>query len=329
MLPHDFREMTIGAGADGMRLDRWLALRFPDRSRSHFARALRNGLVRTPCGRPLDCATRVREGLVIRLFVPGIAPSSPPPPFPPILHEDPSLVAINKPPGLLAHPSGSDFAWAVISIAKDRYPGDRVDLVHRLDRDTSGVMLLTRDLETNRRLKEAVRTGGVRKEYEALVKGRISWDREMIEGPIGAAGGPIRIQMAVRADGLPARTEVEVLDRGLTMTRVRCVLHTGRTHQIRVHLAHAGHPLVGDRLYGVPPETFLRIRDHGVDDEVVSKAGAPRHALHARRVVLPLADGSPLTIEAPLADDLVRWWSDPDRLPFDRPPGEGVVGTEG
>jgi 23S rRNA pseudouridine1911/1915/1917 synthase len=313
-----YRELIIGEGADGMRLDRWLSLRFADRSRSWIARAIRQGLVRTAEERPLDCAHRVRTGLALRLYVPGIAPDAPPPPFPPILHEDPHIVAVHKPAGLLAHPSGSNFVWALISLAKQRYPGERVDLVHRLDRDTSGVMLITRDLETNRHLKDAVREGRVHKEYEAIVKGTVPWDHRTLTGPIGPADGPIRVQMAVRPDGLPARTDVEVLEHGADLTRIRCILHTGRTHQIRVHLADAGFPLLGDRLYGVPPDVFLRARESGVDDTVITAAGAPRHALHARRVVVPLPDGATLSVEAPLADDLARWWAQPERLPLDR-----------
>jgi 23S rRNA pseudouridine1911/1915/1917 synthase len=301
-----------------MRLDRWLALRFSDRSRSWFGRAIREGLVRSPEGRTFDCAHRVVAGEVLQIFVPGIAPGSEAPPFPTVLHEDARLVAVDKPAGLLAHPSGTSFVWAVISLAKLRYPDERIDLVHRLDRDTSGILVLTRDLETNRILKRAVVEGRVYKEYEALVKGVIPWDQRRLDGPIGPADGPVRVQMAVRDDGLSAATDVTVLERGATMTRVRCVLLTGRTHQIRVHLAHAGFPLVGDRLYGVPPEVFLGILETGVDDAVITTVGAPRHALHARRISFPHPDGRILSLDAPLPEDMQRWWDDPSVLPLDR-----------
>jgi 23S rRNA pseudouridine1911/1915/1917 synthase len=317
----DYREIMISEGATGMRLDRWLSMRFTDRSRSSFARSIREGLVRTPSGAVLHCSHRVVSGEVLHLFVPGIAPARSAPPFPEILFEDASLVAVDKPAGLLAHPSGNTFTWALISLAKRRYPGERVDLLHRLDRDTSGVIVLTRDLDTNRRLKRAVAAGELHKEYEAIVKGVIPWDEQHLVGPIGPAQGPIRVQMAVREDGLPARTDVTVLERGAAHTRVRCVLHTGRTHQIRVHLAHAGFPLLGDRLYGVPPEVFLSTLEPAGpagDDPVIQASGAPRHALHARRIVLPHPEGETLHIEAPLPEDMRRWWQEPSVLPFDR-----------
>lgn len=313
-----WRELVVPDAGRGLRLDRFLAMRFPDRSRSFFARRIRAGEVADDEDRPLSCSHRVRPGDRLRLWIPGIAPSEPPPAFPPILWEDEALVVVDKPAGMLAHPAGTNFTWALISLAKARYPGERIDLMHRLDRDTSGVIVLTRDLETNRFLKAEVKAGRVYKEYQALVRGELPWDHRLIDAPIGEAGGPIRIQMAVRDDGLPARTEVTVLGRGGGLSRVRCVLHTGRTHQIRVHLAHVGAPLIGDRMYGVPPEIFLSVLDHGVTDEIVEAVGAPRHALHAARTALSLPDGRRIELEAPLPDDMLRWWSDPGCLPLDR-----------
>jgi 23S rRNA pseudouridine1911/1915/1917 synthase len=314
-----WRELVVPEVASGMRLDRFLARRFEDRSRSFFASRIRAGEVRDAGDRPLACSARVQAGDVLRIHIDGIAPDGPPPPFPPVLHEEGDLVAVDKPAGLLAHPTGTRFVWALISMAKARWNDDRVDLVHRLDRDTSGVLFLTRDLELNRFLKEAVKAGRAHKEYQAIVRGEVDWDERELTGPIGPADGPIRVQMAVRSDGLPARTTVTVLERKPGLSRVRCVLHTGRTHQIRVHLADAGFPLLGDRLYGVPPEVFLDIREHGVTDATHEAAGAPRHALHAGRTVVPLPDGRRVEVVAPIAPDMARWWADPSVLPLDRP----------
>lgn len=319
MQQEQYREIIVSEGVLGMRLDRFLSLRFADRSRSSFARAIRDGLVTSALGKVLGCAHRVSPGEVLHLYVPGIAPASGPPPFPPILYEDDRIVVIDKPSGLLSHPSGTAFVWAVISLAKQRYAGERVDLLHRLDRDTSGVLALTRDLQTNRALKIALARGEAHKEYEAIVKGVVPWEERSLVGPIGPARGPIRVQMAVRDDGLHARTDVTVLRRSEQHTWVRCVLHTGRTHQIRVHLANEGYPLLGDRLYGVPAEVFLSDLEGAPRERLIAAAGAPRHALHARRIVLPAEGDRPqLTVEAPVPEDMQRWWTSPEVLPYDR-----------
>ena len=311
------RELPVPEAADGMRLDQFLARRFRDRSRSWFARGIREQLVCDEQDRPLRASVRVRTGDILKVYLPGIAPDGPPPPHPPVLHTDPRVVVVDKPAGLLAHPTGTRFAWSVVGLARDKWPTEHVDLAHRLDRDTSGAILLTRDPDANRFLKAAIKAGQLHKEYEAICKGTIPWSRCDLTGPIGSADGPIRIQMAVRSDGLPAHTEVHVLDRQDGLTHVRCILHTGRTHQIRVHLAHAGFPLLGDRMYGVPPEVFLRTLDHGPDAVVVEAAGAPRQALHARRVTFPHPDGHDVSVEAPLAADMRRWWAAPSCLPHD------------
>ncbi len=313
--PLRYRALEVPEPADGMRLDRFLARRFSDRSRTWFARGIREGLVRDEQDEPLRGSTRLRAGAILRLYLPGLAPSTPPPPMPTVLYEDERVAVVDKPAGLLAHPTGTRFAWSVIGVARDRWPD--VHLVHRLDRDTSGAMLLAKDDDANRFLKAQMKAGALGKVYEALARGRIGWSRQRLEGPIGPAGGVIRIQMAVREDGLSARTDVEVLERCPTMTRVRCILHTGRTHQIRVHLHHAGHALVGDRMYGVPPEVFLRTLEHGADRVVIAAAGAPRHALHASTVRFPHPDGGEREVTAPWPSELARWWDEPGVLPHD------------
>lgn len=318
--PIGWRDLEVPATASGMRLDRFLARRFADRSRTWLARGIKEGLVTDGTGRPLRASAVIRGGDALRLFLEGIAPSTPAPPFPPILHEDDLVVAVDKPAGLLAHPSGTNYAWALISLAKARWPERRVDLVHRLDRDTSGVQLLTKDLDAKRYLFDALNGDVGVKEYLALVKGQPEWDERVIERPIGSADGEIRIQMAARDDGLPARTDVTVLGRrdgpGPGLALVRCRIHTGRTHQIRVHLFDAGFPLLGDRLYGVPPEVFLSFQHEGVTDAGLAASGAARQALHCERMTLPHPDGGLLHVEAPLATDLQAIWDDPSILPW-------------
>lgn len=305
---YGFRELVVPERGGGMRLDRFLSARFLDRSRTEMAAAIDRGEVRDADERPLRRSATVRTGQVLHLYIPGIAPSSPPPPMPPVLWEDARLAVVHKPAGLLAHPAGTNFAWSLIRCAKDHWPAHRVDLVHRLDRDTSGALLLTKDLPANQQLKEAFKLGRAVKTYEALCIGEVPWDEAVLDGPIGAAGGPIRIEMAVRDDGLPARTDVRVLARRNGLTRVRCRLHTGRTHQIRVHLAHAGFPLLGDRLYALPQADALRGLEQGWDDELIARSGAPRQALHAASLSFEHPDGGRLSVCVPIPSDMASWW---------------------
>lgn len=322
-----WREQPIPDAADGMRLDRFLARRFADRSRSELARGIRAGLVQDEDGRPLRASSTVRAGTALRILIPGIAPTEPPPPFPPVLYEDDRVIALDKPAGMICHPAGTHYTWAAISLAKRRWPHDRVDLVHRIDRDTSGILLLTKDLDANRFLKAALVEGRARKEYVALAKGRVRWTRRTVDAPIGPAGGAVRIQQAIRPDGLSARTHVVVEDTrdrpGPGLTQVRCRIETGRQHQIRVHMASLGLPLLGDLLYGVPQDVFLGIQEQGHDPSTyLHLTGAPRHALHAAFVEVPHPDGSTLAVECPWPADLRAWWDHPDSLPWSPPNDE-------
>jgi 23S rRNA-/tRNA-specific pseudouridylate synthase len=165
-----YRELEVPPFGDGMRLDRFLAVYFHDRSRSWMNRGVREGLVRGPDERPLRPACRVRAGDTLRLYLPEIAPSAGAPPFPDVLYEDDRVIAIDKPAGLLTHPAGTRFAWAVISMAKQRWGSERVDLVHRLDRDTSGVLVLARGARHAVALRQllGVHGLGVRQQLHAV-----------------------------------------------------------------------------------------------------------------------------------------------------------------
>lgn len=310
---HNWREIVVPETAAGMRVDRFLALRFADRSRNWIARGIRRGQVTDHTDRALRASATLKGGERLRLRLDGIAPTEPPPPFPEILHEDERVVVVNKPSGLLCHPAGAQFTWALIGLAKARWPSHRVDLVHRLDKDTSGVLVLTKDLDANRAIKAHFQAGEAEKIYDAFCRGKVSWAQQELRGPIGLADGPIRIQMAVTPDGLAAHTSVErvALHPTRDMTWVRCRLHTGRTHQIRVHLHHAGHSLVGDLMYGLPPEIWLSLWEQGPSPELYEAAGAARQALHASAVTFDHPDGGRITVTAPLPEDMRSWWDSP------------------
>ncbi len=302
--PH--RELVVPPHCAGWRLDRFLAARFASWSRTAVQAAIRAGQVHSD-QRPLKAATHLQGGEVLRITTPGIAPEGPPPPLPDIVHEDDRLLILNKPPGLLVHPAGDRYAWAVIGLAKAARPGVPVDLCHRLDRDTSGVLVLAKDLAANafvkRHLKE--REEALQKTYLALVRGEPDWAQIEVRAPIDAhPSSRVNLRRGVVDGGKAAWTTFTRLQVGHGHGLVRCDLHTGRTHQIRVHLEHAGHPLLGDKLYGQPDEVFIEWLDHGATPAVRAAVRFPRHCLHAWRMRLPHPDGGELQLEAPLPADI-------------------------
>jgi 23S rRNA pseudouridine1911/1915/1917 synthase len=207
---------------------------------------------------------------------------------------------------MLAHPAGLTFTYGLVGIARAARPNHRVDLAHRLDRETSGINVLTKDKAANAFLKNAFFEKTPKKTYKAIVHGCPAWDEKEVDGPIGrAVGSRIRIRRAVNhTEGLPAVTTIKVLQRLGPLCLVQAAPHTGRTHQIRVHLEHIGLPIVGDKMYGQPDDVFIHYLDHGEDERVRSATNFPRHALHAAHITIPHPDGGSVSIEAPLLDDM-------------------------
>jgi len=298
------REVRVHKDGDGCRLDVYLANRFPVYSRSRLQRMIRDGQVEIP-GRALKASSTVVHGETLLLTAPGLAPVGPRPPLPPVIYEDDRLLVVNKPPGMLAHPTGIIFAFALVGIARDARPADHIDLAHRLDRETSGINVLTKDRVANAHLKASFKTQVVRKCYHAIVHGSPDWDELTVRAPIGQAlNSEIRIRRGVNPEGLAAATSFRVLRRMNELSLIEARPATGRTHQIRVHLEHAGFPLLGDKIYGQPDHTFLHHLDHGPDPTVRAATSFPRHALHAIQLTLPHPDGTSRTFEAPLSVDL-------------------------
>ena len=203
-----FRRVVVSESSAGTRADKWLSLRFSCLSRTAAAKHLKEGGVLSEW-RPLKGSTPLQHNEPLRLFVPGLAPSGPPPALPPILYEDERVLVINKPAGLLAHPAGDRFTWAVIGLVKAARPDHRADLVHRLDRDTSGVMVLTKDLEANVILKETFknRSHDLKKQYLAIVRGQPEWEQIEVNAAIGNhPSSRVRLRRAVTDSGLSALT---------------------------------------------------------------------------------------------------------------------------
>jgi len=226
------------------------------------------------------------------------------PPCPPILHQDLDILAFDKPPGMLCHPVGSTFAWGLINMARDRFPGERLHLAHRVDKETSGVVVVARNDHLNRQLKAAFKERRVEKRYLAIVRGVVELDEQLVDAPIGRdPDSPIRMKMGVVDDGLSAQTRVVCRERMGDLSLVECFPRSGRTHQIRVHLDHLGHPILGDKIYGQDPEVFLSIWEKRPLADLDERLGHPRHCLHAAEIAFDLEDGE-RRFSAPLAQDM-------------------------
>jgi 23S rRNA pseudouridine1911/1915/1917 synthase len=299
-----WRELLLDERAEGRRVDVYLSLRFEGFSRAAMARFVSEGAVLS-VGRTLKPSSLLRTGERLRILIPGIAPESAPPELPPIVYEDDRLIAFDKPAGMLVHPAGQKFVYALIGLARRARPIPSLDLVHRLDRETSGVVLLAKDVEANAHVKNAIRHHQVSKTYQAIVRGVVPWESTLVDAPIGSSPSSIvRVRRAVVPHGLPSKTEVRVLQRMAAHTLVECRPISGRTHQIRLHLEYTGFPILGDKLYGQPDDVFLEWLREGATERVKEAIGFPRHALHAASLVFPHPRGSPLRIHAPLAGDM-------------------------
>jgi 23S rRNA pseudouridine1911/1915/1917 synthase len=266
--------LTIPIACAGLRLDQVLARLLPDYSRSRLARWIRDGLVKID-GRAAAPRHKVVGGEAIELA-----------PFPkeetladlgediPLdwVHEDDALLVVNKPAGLVVHPGSGNRRGTLLNALLHHAPAlagiPRAGIVHRLDKDTSGLLVVAKTLSAQAGLARQLLARSMKREYLAVVHGRPPRDGK-VEAPIGRH--PVsRIRMAVTARGRPAATHFQVLERYERAALLRCRLETGRTHQIRVHLTSLGHPLVGDATYGK--------RASGIP--------FPRQALHAEHLAL-------------------------------------------
>ncbi|MFO0634181.1 MAG: RluA family pseudouridine synthase [Nannocystaceae bacterium] len=289
--------LVVDACSDGARLDRFLTAKIRRLSRTRIQSIIASGAVRCPDrpGELLRAGSRVRLGQLLVLRRP--APAEPPAPLrAAVLHRDDELLVLDKPAGLTVHPSARYHRHTLTAVLRAALGADHGwEMAHRLDRETSGVIAFGQRGRSASALKRAFQRRAVDKRYLALVHGPLR-ETGTIDVPLGPAlDSRVRIKMGPRtlADGgLPARSDVVPLCHGsfegapITLVEVRP--HTGRQHQIRVHLAHVGHPVLGDKLYGIDEQAFLDVVDHGrLMDALAQDLGIARQALHAWRLRLP------------------------------------------
>lgn len=297
-------EARIPDTLSGRRLDRAVAALFPEYSRSRLQRWIRDGRVTVDGGvrRPRD---PVREGEVVALEAePETETFLAPQEIPlEILYEDEALLVLDKPPGLVVHPGAGNpdgtLVNALLHYDPDLSVLPRAGVVHRLDKETSGVLVVARTLAAHAALVDQLQRRVVGREYQALVVGRPTAGGK-VEGAIGRHPTD-RKRMAVVERGRAAVTHYRVAERFSAHTLLNVWLETGRTHQIRVHMAYAGFPLVGDPVYG-RRLVFPKGAGEGVRQAL---SGFRRQALHARRLTLvhPVS-GDEMSWETPLPADM-------------------------
>jgi 23S rRNA pseudouridine1911/1915/1917 synthase len=286
----------------GLRLDSYLAGRLHRYSRSGVRRLIEEGRVFRR-GRMVKPAAKVAAGETVLIRYPRHEELPCPHAELPVLYEDEVLLAVDKPAPLLSHPTDKIQNNTATSVLKGQFPGLRPRLAHRLDRETSGVLLLAKDAATARDLAALFIGRKVRKEYLALVAGEVSWRRKTVDAPLGEEGLEIKVRQAVGA-GAEALTEFERLACGGGLSLIRAQPKTGRLHQIRVHLAHLGHPVLGDKLYTGRGELYMKAVRKTLTEDDLGRLGAPRQMLHAQRLRLPHpATGRELAVCAPLPGD--------------------------
>lgn len=297
------RHLDVGPGEEGQRIDNFLLRVLKGVPRSHVYRLLRRGEVRVN-GKRARPERRLVPGDTVRLppvrtAMPEARAQVPAAPREAvrgaIIHEDPRMLALDKPSGLAVH-GGSGLAFGVIETLRALYPGEPLELAHRLDRDTSGVLIVARDRASLRAVHALLREGHVDKRYLALLEGRWTLGRKRITAPLktNLRQGGERV-VKVHEDGKEAASTFEPVRRfGARATLVNVGLHTGRTHQIRVHAAFAGHPVAGDDKYG--NREFNR---------EMKTLGLRRMFLHAHSIAFTWPDtGRSCQIVAPLPAEL-------------------------
>lgn len=285
---------TIDEGSDGQRIDNFLARILKGVPRSHIYRILRSGEVRVDGGRAKP-EQKLAAGQTVRVPPVRVAQredASPAQPRDfPVLYEDAQLLIVDKPAGVAVH-GGSGISHGLIEQVRAARPELRdIELVHRLDRETSGVLLLAKKRSALRRLHDELRDGATDKHYLALVDGKWRDDKRAVKAPLLKyvnAEGERRV--SVSKDGQASETVFRLLRRWPQACLLDCELLTGRTHQIRVHLQHTGHPIAGDDKYG----------DYDWNHEL-ARMGLKRMFLHAARISFTHpSTGEPMTVEAPL-----------------------------
>lgn len=298
---------TVEPNYAGWRLDRYLCHKIQRLSRTRAQAIIKNSLV---SDRPMKASTLVKPGLTFKLRRRSLEEPDTPTEVRELYLDDHILI-VDKPSGLPMHPTARYHKGTLVTLLKARYgEGFRADPAHRLDRETSGLIVCGRTLHSCQRLMRSFVEGEVRKEYLAITEGSPPQDELVVDAPI--AEGTDAVRVAVRIDeleGKPSRTRFVVERRferdGARFALVRAFPQTGRQHQIRIHLHLAGFPIVGDKMYGPDMGYFDRFSRGCLEPEAWGRLRLRRHALHAAKLSFPHPHTrEEVSFDAPLPDDL-------------------------
>ncbi len=305
--------MQVEANFAGWRLDLYLRQKIRRLSREQIQRLIATRLEHGGPGK-LKPATRVVAGMRFVLLS-DLGPEPETPMTFGVVFEDAELLVVDKPAGLPAHPTARYVEHTLTALVRAAYPDWRVDPAHRLDRETSGLLACGCTPPATRALKIAFARGRVAKSYLALVLGAPADERFTVDAALKLSGtSGVRVRMHAAEGGLQSRTDFEVLERretpsGEPLVLLACHPRTGRQHQIRAHLHHAGLLLVGDKIYGPDEMIFDRFTRGEMTGADHAALILPRHALHAWKLTLPHpGTGEAMTFEAPLPVDLREFW---------------------
>jgi len=282
---------------EGIRLDSFIASSMESLTRSHIQKLIEEGMI-TVNGASAKSSTKTKPGMVIVVTVPEARPLAVEAQDIPldIVFEDESIIVINKPKNLVVHPAAGNQEGTLVNALlhhcrdslSDINGVIRPGIVHRIDKDTTGLLVIAKSNEAHLSLSEQLKNHQIRRTYEAIVDGRMETDSGKISAPIGRH--PVnRKKMAVNIrNGKPAVTHFRVLERFKAHTYIRCELETGRTHQIRVHMSYIGHPVTGDEVYGkkcrladtegqVLHARYLKLKHPVSNEEMVFEAPLPAY----------------------------------------------------
>lgn len=301
--------LLVGEEAQGERLDKFVAQELEDftLSRERIQALIKEGLVSVNGKAESKASLRLKDADIVTVTVPEAKPIPLEPEVIPleVVYEDGALLVVNKPSGMLTHPTGRERQGTLVNALLHHCGSSlsgingfvRPGIVHRLDRDTSGLLMVAKTDAAHLHLSAQLKEKTARRDYRAIVQGKFTEDTGTVDAPIGR-NPKNRDKMAVVPDGRPAVTHWRVQERiGDKYALMNLSLETGRTHQIRVHMSHIGHPLLGDPLYGSGVENLLRLKTQG-------------QLLQAYRLSFTHpATGEQLTFEIPEDPEITRIWT--------------------